>query len=152
MQLTGAHFSPSSKNKKIHPEKISYTLILKKFLHFLKRKLFLYFREWKPRKNFSSENKIDPTEKISVTPILKNFLYFLKRKVCIYFRKRRPPKNSLYFKKRNFLIFQETSYISKSNFPSLKNKKNPLLKIFLCFRKWNFLKKLFIFLDRTCKA
>ena len=38
-------FSPSSKNKKIHPKKISYTLILKKWSYFLKIKLFLYFRK-----------------------------------------------------------------------------------------------------------
>ena len=37
-------FSPSAKNKKIHYGKISYTLSLKNFLHFLKRKLSLYFR------------------------------------------------------------------------------------------------------------
>ena len=43
-------FSPSSKNKKIHSEKVSNTLILKSFLYFLKRKLFLYFRERKPHK------------------------------------------------------------------------------------------------------
>ena len=48
------HFSPSSKNLKNPPrenfiyEKISYTLILKSFLYFLKRKLFLYFRKPPP--------------------------------------------------------------------------------------------------------
>ena len=30
-------------------------------------------------------------------------------------------------------------YISGSNFPSLNSNKNPLLKRFLYFRKWNFL-------------
>ena len=34
-----------------------------------------------------------------------------------------PEKNLLYFRKQNFLIFQETSCISGSNFPSSKNKK-----------------------------
>ena len=42
--------SPSSKNKKIHSEKVSNIPILKSFLYFLKRKLFLYFRQRKPRK------------------------------------------------------------------------------------------------------
>ena len=55
-----AHFlSPSlRKIKKIHPEKNSLhlgkrnflALILRNFLYFLKRKLFLYFRKRKPRK------------------------------------------------------------------------------------------------------
>ena len=51
----------------------------------------------------------------------------------------------------HFLIFCETvlvyiskngtfqPYISGSNFPSSKSKKNPLLKCFLYFEKWNFL-------------
>ena len=30
-------------------------------------------------------------------------------------------------------------YISGRNFPSSKNKKNPLIKSFLHFDKWNFL-------------
>ena len=69
-----AHFSPSSKKKKkIHPKKISHilgkwnflTLVLKNFLYFLWRKLFLYFRKLKPQKNFS---------------------YFLKRKLFLNFR------------------------------------------------------------------
>ena len=48
-----AHFlSPCSKNKKnSSQENILYSNI-KNFLYFLKRKLFLYFKKWKPRKNF----------------------------------------------------------------------------------------------------
>ena len=46
------HFSVQvQKVKKVHPEKISYAPILKNFLYFLKRKLFLYFSKEKPRKN-----------------------------------------------------------------------------------------------------
>ena len=37
----------------------------------------------------------------------KNLLYFVKRKLFLYFRKRKPRKKSLYFRKRNFLIFRE---------------------------------------------
>ena len=102
----------SSENKKIHHKKISYNLISKKFLYFLKRKLFLYFREQKLWKDFSSikktkrQNKIHH-EKISFTLILKNFLNFLKGKFFLYFKTRNPRKNSLYFRKRNFLTFQE---------------------------------------------
>ena len=36
----------------------------------------------------------------------KNLLYFVKRKLFLYFRKRKPRKKSLYFRKRNFLIFR----------------------------------------------
>ena len=80
-----AHFlNPSSKNKKS-----SY--------------VSLYFGKW----NFPAL-------------ILRNFLHFLKRKLFLYFGKRKPRKNSLHFRKRNFLIFQETSYVLGSNFPSLK--------------------------------
>ena len=38
---------------------------------------------------------------------------------------------------QKFFIFQETE--TRSNFPSSKYKKNPLLKSFLYFGKWNFL-------------
>ena len=65
--------------------------------------IFFYFRKW----NF-------------LALILRNFR---KRKFFLYFGKQKPRKNSLYFRKRNFLIFQETSYISGSNFPCLKNEK-----------------------------
>ena len=51
--------NPSLKNeKKIHPEKISYSLRLKNFLYFFKRKLFLYFCKWNPALfSPSSKNK-----------------------------------------------------------------------------------------------
>ena len=66
-ELPGALFSiQARKIKKIHPEKISYipgkcnflTLILRNFLYFLKRKLFLYLGKGNPEKtsyNFSKE-------------------------------------------------------------------------------------------------
>ena len=45
----------------------------------------------------------------------KKFLTFIKRKLFLYFGKPKTENNSLYFRKRNFLIFQETelSYISR---------------------------------------
>ena len=102
---------PSSKNKKIHPEKIFYTpgkwnfltLILKDFLYFLKKNLFLYFKKWKTPKE------------IPYTFSKESFSYISESG--------NPKKDFLYFRKQNFLIFQETSYISGSNFPSPKNKK-----------------------------
>ena len=63
------------------------TPILKNFSHFLKGKLFLYFRKQNPQ---------------------KNFLYFLNRRLFLYFRKQKPRNNSIYLRKYNFLIFQET--------------------------------------------
>ena len=55
---------------------------------FLKRNLFLYFRKWKP---------------------WKNFLYFLKRKLFLYFRK----QNFLIFGKGIFrtLVYLEPLYL-----------------------------------------
>ena len=75
LKLIGTLFSLSSK-KKIHPEKISYTLIFKTFLYFLKRKLFLYFREWTRR---------------------KKILIFSQKKTLLIFRETEAPKNFLYF-------------------------------------------------------
>ena len=69
--------------------------------------------------------------------------------------------NSLYFRKRNFLLFQEietlkTSYISGSNFPIWKNKKRLLLESFLYFPEKELsspkLKKLLVFQEGTYKA
>ena len=47
---------------------------------------------------------------ISSSNIINNFLYFLKTKLFMYFRKQKPGKNSLYFRKQNFLIFQEVAF------------------------------------------
>ena len=70
----------------------------------------------------------------------KKTLIFLKRNLFIYVGKQKPPKNFLFFMERNFLIFQETetlkiSYISGSNFPSLKKEKKTALKKFLIFQE-----------------
>ena len=54
------------------------TLILKTFVYFLKRKLFIYFRKQKHR---------------------KHFFYFHKTKRFFSFRKRKPRNNSLYLTK-----------------------------------------------------
>ena len=57
----------------------------------------------------------------------------------------------LYFRKR-----KKCCYISGSNFPSSKSKKNPLIKSFLYLGKWNFLasslKIFLIFQEATWKA
>ena len=85
-------FGPSSKNKKIHPEKkvlifekwnflaliFQDAETLKNSLYFLKRKPFLYVLK------------------------RKLFLYFLKRKLFLYFLKR---KLFLYFLKRKLLLY-----------------------------------------------
>ena len=73
----------------------------------------------------------------------KNSYSFSKESFLI-FPETETSKKFLHFKKGNFLIFQETETLksflySGSNFLCSKNEKNPLLKCFLCFRKWNFL-------------
>ena len=55
--------------------------------------------------------------------ILGNIFYFLKRKLLLYFRK------------GNFFILQEISYILESNFLISKNRTNPPPEIFLIFRE-----------------
>ena len=80
----------------------------------------------------------------------KNFFIFSQKKAFLIFRGTEAPKKFFIFEeteipKRNFVLFQETetlkktSYISGSDFPNSKYKKNPLLKSFLYFGKWNFL-------------
>ena len=114
------HFlSPSSKNKETHPEKNSLyfekwnllTLILRNSLYFLKRKLFLYFRKWKPH---------------------KNFLYYRKENFLMFWKTETP---------RKFFTFQATEnlknlYLQKRTFRA--RKKRPIFKKFLIF--WAFLK------------
>ena len=57
-----------------------------------------------------------------------------------YFVKRKPRKNSLYFRIRNFLIFEETETRKTSYITFLARKiKNPLWKNFLYFGKSNFI-------------
>ena len=73
----------------------------------------------------------------------KLFLYFGKCNFLI-FQKTKTPKKFIIFQKteipKRILLFQEMelSYILGRNFSSLKNKKAPLWKFFLYFRKWNF--------------
>ena len=64
---------------------------------------------------------------------IKKFLIFSQKKAFLIFRKSETLQNSLYFRKRNLFIFQEASYISGTNFPSSKSKRNPL-KSFFIFR------------------
>ena len=83
-------FKPRLKKlKKIHPEKIAYTLI------FSQKKAVLLFQE---------------------TKIQRNFLYFLKRKLFLHFEKRKPRKKPLIFQEepsklenQNLLCFSEKS-------------------------------------------
>ena len=68
---------------------------------------FLIFQE-------VTEKKVH-LEKMSYTsrnrsPQKTSYIFF-KRKSFLYFRKWKPRKNSLYFRKRNFLMLQETFYI-----------------------------------------
>ena len=47
--------------------------------------------------------------KLSNSNIKKNLSYFLKRKLFLHLGKWKPRKKSLYFRKQNFLIFQEVT-------------------------------------------
>ena len=99
---------------------LEMALILRNFLYFLKRKLFLYFR----KRNFCY---------ISGNGNLAKIIYISGNGTLLYFRKRKP-YNSYY------IIFQETKTpILGSNCPSTTSKKKPLLKSFLYFGKKNFL-------------
>ena len=99
----------------------------------------------KNKKNLSQESSLYFRKMELFSSNIKKILYSLKRKLFLYFGKRKPEKNSLYFRKRNFLKFQEPEILKnflnfqKWNFQNLKSKKNPLLKSFLYFGKWNFL-------------
>ena len=101
---------------------------IENFGYFLKRKLFLYFRKWKPQ---------------------KNSLYFLKRNMFFIFI------YSLYFRKtetmNKFFIFQETefSYIWGNGNPKkllilqeitfrARKIKKPTLRKFLIFWEMDF--------------
>ena len=81
---------------------------------------------------------------------IKKFLKFFQRKLFLYFRKRKPRKNSLYFRKQNFLIFQEATFQDQKNF-----LKNTLKKLFI-FQEMQLgspkLRKLIIFQEKTYKA
>ena len=142
MQLTGALLSRNSKNKKNTRRKkkslyfrkwnflalrlISYIFSEESF-SYISRNGTLYFSR-NPAQT-RQINKNPPRENFFHSNI-KNFLHALKRKLSIL-PETETHKNSLYFRKRNFLIFRETSYISAtgSNFPSSKRKKNPLTQI-----------------------
>ena len=105
-------------------------LILINFLYFRKMEILkktpYIFEKWNSLVlilgNFSkfSQKKAFPTFQEMVLFYIsgngnpeKNHLYFIKRKLFLYFRKWKPPKNSLYFRKLNFLIFEETETLKK---------------------------------------
>ena len=101
----------------------------------------------RPQGNFLHSNSNSYNKKFLIfqeTKTSKNFLYLL------IFQETEAPKN--------FFIIQgkELSFISRSNFPSSKNKNNPLLKSFLYFgemKSFNLkLKKFLIFKERTFRA
>ena len=101
----------------------------------------------RPQGNFLHSNSNSYNKKFLIfqeTKTSKNFLYLL------IFQETEAPKN--------FFIIQgkELSFISRSNFPSSKNKNNPLLKSFLYFgemKPFNLkLKKFLIFKERTFRA
>ena len=82
----------------------------KKFLYFLKRKLFLFFRKRNPVLfNRSLKNIRNPRREnllyFRKQKPRKNLFFLLKRKLILYFGRRRPPKGFLYF--RRYLAMPE---------------------------------------------
>ena len=137
------------KKKKIHPEKKSFylrklnfiTIRLKKFLYFLKRQLFLYFR--KGTLHFLSsglKKKIYPG-KILYMFSKESFLNISGTRTLLYFTKRKPRKKSLHFRKRNFFYILENETPQKIFiFPETKFSYIFLKMFFLYCRKGIFRK------------
>ena len=135
----------SKKPEKIHPEKNSLYFRKWNFLALILKKFF-YFRKWNLA--LSGLNPHDFSLKI---PGLKKFLIFsyisgngnlhfsiqaqeIKKAIqpFLYFRKEKLRKNFLYFLKRKlFLCFGK-------QLSELEKWKNPALKNFLYFKKWDF--------------
>ena len=133
------------KPEKIHPEKNSLYFRKWNFLALILKKFF-YFRKWNLA--LSGLNPHDFSLKI---PALKKFLIFsyisgngnlhfsiqaqeIKKAIqpFLYFRKEKLRKNFLYFLKRKlFLCFGK-------QLSELEKWKNPALKNFLYFKKWDF--------------
>ena len=126
MELPGALFSPSWKNKQNAPRENFLCPNIKNFIYIFSAALI--FQETEPPQ--------------------KKFLCCLKRKLFLYFGKRKPPKKYLCSGNGTFLYFM------KRNFPNSK-KKQPTLKKCLKFREIELssskLKKILIFQERTCK-
>ena len=125
MELPGALFSPSWKNKKNPPLENFLCPNIKNFIYIFSAALI--FQETEPPQ--------------------KKFLYCLKRKLFLYFGKRKPPKNI-------YVQETVLSYISwKGTFRT--RKKKPTLKKCLKFREIELssskLKKIPIFQEWTCK-
>ena len=70
---------------------------------------------------------------------IKKFLIFSQKKDFLIFRETKTSINYLQFRKRNFFITQQTSYISRSNGPSSKNKKTHSEKMSYISGKWKVL-------------
>ena len=70
---------------------------------------------------------------------IKKFLIFSQKKDFLIFRETKTSINYLHFRKRNFFITQQTSYISRSNGPSSKNKKTHSEKMSYISGKWKVL-------------
>ena len=70
---------------------------------------------------------------------IKKFLIFSQKKDFLIFRETKTSINYLHFRKRNFFIIQQTSYISRSNGPSSKNKKTHSEKMSYISGKWKVL-------------
>ena len=134
MELLSALFSPSSKKKSPPREKFLYgrkieisSSNIKNFLHFLKRKLYLYLRKRKPP---------------------KKFLIFPSMKDCLIFQKTDTPKKQFIFQEKELsyisgnanpkksLIFQEVTFRARKFFLFQEQLPKPQkLKFMIHFRR-----------------
>ena len=82
----------------------------------------IWFKKWKDASflKFSDQNIL----------YSRKLLIFSQKKAFPIFQTKwdKTSKKIFIFQKRNFLMFQETSYFSGTNLPSSKNKNNSLLK------------------------
>ena len=98
-------------------------LILRNILYFLEKcfsfisgnRIFLCCRKRKPQ---------------------TNFWYFLQRKLYLYFGKGNPEKNSLYFRKRNFLIIRKRYIQNPVILRTLTYSEHCQISMMKCFQKW----------------
>ena len=120
------------------PAPASKFFLIKVFYIFSKKRFFLYFRNW----NFLAPSLKKLLYFLASTLKMfpwKNFLYFFLKKIPLKKFIFSQKKLFLYFRKRNFLIIQETECSSpktkkfkEGNFWARKLKKTALIK-FLIF-------------------
>ena len=125
MGLLGTLFTPSLKNKKIHPKKNPFYFMKWNFLALILKK-FLYFRKRKPRE------KIRPRKLLILreTKTLKKLLIISQKKAFLIYRKTETPKKIVYISGNGSF-----SYFSNKLSELERNFSAPSFKKLLYFRR-----------------